>query len=191
MKRKSIRVAVSVAVFLSVLVALGLAAQDRYTVKVPGGLAFSDFRGYEDWQPVAPSHTDGTNIMRMIVANPVMIKAYKEGVPGNGKPFPEGSKIAKIEWRPKKITDPPFSASNPDTVPGELFTVEVIEKDSKRFPDTHGWGYATFEYDAVSGTFTPATEASKPPQGHDAKCGAACHTLAAAKDYIFTPYPKR
>src|SRR5580658_3608549 len=119
MKRKSIRVAVSVAVFLSVLVALGLAAQDRYTVKVPGGLAFSDFRGYEDWQPVAPSHTDGTNIMRMIVANPVMIKAYKEGVPGNGKPFPEGSKIAKIEWRPKKITDPPFSASSPDTVPGD------------------------------------------------------------------------
>jgi hypothetical protein len=168
-----------------------IAAPDKYTVKVPSGLAFSDFRGYEDWQAVGPSHTDGTNIMRLIVANPVTITAYKEGIPGNGKPFPEGSKIAKIEWRPKKITDPPFSAGVPDTVPGELFAVEFIEKDSKRFPDTHGWGYGTFEYDGASGTFTPATLASKPPQGHDAKCGAACHVLAASKDYIFTEYGKR
>ena len=76
-------------------------------------------------------------------------------------------------------------------MPGELFAVEFIEKDSKRFSDTHGWGYGTFEYIAASGTFTPATLASKPPQGHDARCGAACHTLAASKDYIFTPYAKR
>ena len=176
---------------LTVVGGWAIAAQDKYTVKVPNGLSFGDFRGYEDWQPVAPSHTDATNIMRLIVANPVMITAYKAGVPGNGKPFPEGSKIAKIEWRPKKVTTPPFSASGPDTVPGDLFAVEVIEKDSKRFPDTHGWGYATFEYDAVAGTFTPATEASKPPQGHDAKCGAACHNLTPATDYIFTAYPKR
>jgi len=33
--------------------------------------------------------------------------------------------------------------------------------------------------------------ASKPPVGHDAKCGAACHEIAASKDYIFTAYPKR
>ena len=139
----------------------------------------------------APSQTDAQNVIRLILANPVMIDAYKEGVPGNGKPFPEGSKIAKIEWRPKKLTDPPFSASIPDTVPGDLTEVEFIEKDSKRFSDTHGWGYGMFDYDAASGTFTPATSASKPPQGNDAKCGAACHTLAASKDYIFTAYAKR
>ena len=120
-----------------------------------------------------------------------MIKAYQKGVPGNGKPFPDGSKIVKLEWRPKKITAPPFSASAPDTVPGDLTQVEFIVKDSKRFSDTHGWGYAMFDYDAKSGTFAPATSASKPPVGHDAKCGAACHTLAASKDYIFTAYPKR
>jgi hypothetical protein len=166
-------------------------AQDKYTVKVPNGLAFSEFKGYEDWQAVGPSLTDAQNVIRLILANPVMIDAYKAGVPGNGKPFPEGSKIAKIEWRPKKVTDPPFTASVPDTVPGELAVVEFIEKDSKRFPDTHGWGYAMFEHDAASDTFTPATSASKPPQGQDAKCGAACHTIAASKDYIFTPYAKR
>ncbi|MBV9761437.1 MAG: cytochrome P460 family protein [Acidobacteriaceae bacterium] len=165
--------------------------QDKYAVKVPGGLALSEIKGYEDWQAVGPSLTDAPHVIRLIVANPVMIDAYKEGVPGNGKPFPDGSKIAKIEWRPKQITDPPFSAKTPDTVPGDLAAVELIVKDSKRFPDTHGWGYATFDYDAASGIFTPATSASKPPQNHDAKCGAACHTLAASKDHIFTAYAKR
>jgi hypothetical protein len=188
--------------WLMVIIALALAVlsgrassaqdkQDKYTLKVPGGLAFSEFKGYEDWQAVAPSQTDAANVIRLILANPVMIDAYKDGVPGNGKPFPDGSKIAKIEWRPKKLTDPPFSASTPDTVPGDLFVVEFIEKDSKRFSDAHGWGFAMFDYDASSSKFTPATLASKPPQGHDAKCGTACHTLAASKDYIFTAYPKR
>jgi Cytochrome P460 len=165
--------------------------QDKYTLQIPGGLAFSDIRGYEQWQVVGPSITEAANVIRVIVANPVMLTAYQEGVPGNGKPFPEGSKIVKLEWRPKKITDPPFSASTPDIVPGDLAQVEFIVKDSKRFSDTHGWGYGMFDYDAASGTFAPATKASKPPVNHDAKCGAACHELAASKDYIFTAYPKR
>ena len=164
--------------------------QDKYTLQIPGGLAFSEIRGYEQWQVVGPSLTEAANVIRAIVANPVMIKAYQEGVPGNGKPFPDGSKIAKIVWQQKKLTDAPFAASVPDTVPGDLNEVEFIEKDSKRFPDTHGWGYAVFDYDASSG-FKPATLTSKSPQAQDAKCGAACHTLAASQDYIFTAYPKR
>ena len=165
--------------------------QDKYSLAITGGLAFSEIRGYESWQVVGPSFTEAANVLRAIVANPVMIKAYQEGIPGNGKPFPDGSKIVKLEWKPKKITDPPFSASAPDTVPGDLEQVEFIVKDSKRFSDTHGWGYGMFDYDVSSGTFKPATLSSKPPVGNDAKCGAACHTLAASKDYIFTDYPKR
>jgi Cytochrome P460 len=165
--------------------------QDRYTLAIPGGLSFSEIRGYEDWQPVGPSLTDAQNVIRLIVANPVMIKAYRDGVPGNGKPFPDGSKIVKLEWRPKKLTDPPFSASTPDTVPGDLTEVEFIVKDSKKFSDSHGWGYAMFDYNSAAGTFAPATLSSHPPVGHDAKCGASCHTLAKATDFIFTAYPKR
>jgi hypothetical protein len=165
--------------------------QDKYTLQIPGGLSFSEIRGYERWQVVGPSLTEAANVIRVIVANPVMIQAYEEGIPGNGKPFPDGSKIVKLEWSLKKITDAPFSPNTADTVPGDLTEVEFIVKDSKRFSDTHGWGYAMFDYDAASGTFAPATEASKPPVGHDAKCGAACHTLAASKDYIFSAYPKR
>src|ERR1700689_205205 len=100
-------------VIFSVLLTVAFAAQDKYSVKVPGGLAFSEFRGYEDWQVVAPSQTDAQNVIRVILANPVMIDAYRQGVPGNGKPFPDGSKIAKIEWRPRKITEAPFSATTP------------------------------------------------------------------------------
>ena len=194
MKTTLYGVAAIVALMIAVVAARSSSAQekqDKYTLQIPGGLAFSEIRGYEQWQLVGPSLTEAANVIRVILANPVMIKAYQEGIPGNGKPFPDGSKIVKLEWRPKKLTDPPFSASTPDTVPGDLAEVEFIVKDSKRFSDTHGWGYAMFDYDAASGTFAPASSASKPPVGHDAKCGAACHMLAASKDYIFTAYPKR
>jgi hypothetical protein len=181
---------------LSVLVGFTLAqdkfvGQDKYTVKVPNGLEFSEFRGYEDWQVVAPSHTDAYNVMRVILANPVMMKAYREGIPSNGKPFPDGSKSAKIQWAPRKITEAPFSATTPDTVPGRLTEVEFMEKDSVRFADAGGWGFAAFDYDETSNTFSPATLADKPPQGNDARCGATCHTLAAKKDNVFTEYPRR
>src|SRR5215469_13123521 len=159
MKSKEMTMIAAVAGVLAIIGGAAIAAQDKYTVKVPGGLAFSEFRGYEDWPSVGPSYTDAQNAVRLILANPVMIEAYKKGVPGNGKAFPEGSTIAKIVWRPKKITDPPFSASVPDSVPGDLTEVEFIVKDSKRFPDTHGWGYVMFDYDAASGTFTPANTA--------------------------------
>ena len=168
-----------VTIVLVVLAALGsiaLAAQDRYTLKL-GELAFSDFRGYEDWKVVAVSQTE--TLMKVIVANDVMMDAYRQGLPADGKLFPEGSKIAKIEWTFKKSAVAPYSVMVPDT----LKAVAVIEKDSKRFPDTHGWAYGNFDYDAASDTFTP--------QGNDAKCGYACHTTVAARDYIFTGYPKR
>jgi Cytochrome P460 len=194
MKRIAIPLMVLIAVMLAVLgsrVSSAQDKQDKYSLAIPGGLSFSEIRGYEGWEPVAPSLTDAQNVIRLIVANPVMIKAYRDGVPGNGKPFPDGSKIAKIEWRPKKLTDPPFSANTPDTVPGDLTVVEFIVKDSKKFSDSHGWGYAMFDYNAAAGTFAPATLSSHPPVGHDAKCGATCHTLAKATDFIFTAYPKR
>jgi hypothetical protein len=76
------------------VVGVTLAAQDKYTVQVPGGLAFSAFRGYEDWQAVSVSQTEER--LKVILANSAMIDAYRAGVPGNGQPFPDGSKMAKI-----------------------------------------------------------------------------------------------
>ena len=174
--KSMLRIAIVVA--LAVLSGVAISAQDKYTLQVPNGLPFSDFRGYEDWQLVSVAQTEER--LKVIVANPTMIDAYKAGVPGNGKPFPDGSKIAKIQWKPKKSTEAPFSVNVPDTF-ADLF---LIEKDSKRFPDSGGWGYAQFDYDPKSDTFAPNKDGTP-------ACGHTCHKAVKAKDYIFHPYQKR
>jgi hypothetical protein len=116
------------AIVLAVLGGAAFAAQDKYTVKVPGGLAFSEFTGYESWQAVAISHSE--KAVALILANPVMINAYRAGVPGNGKPFPDGSKMTKIHWDPKKSE----TAPSPTTVPGALQNVDFMVKDARGSP---------------------------------------------------------
>jgi len=177
-------VMVIIALVLGVSGGRAIPAQDKYTLKVPNGLAFSEFRGYEAWQVVSISQ-DGP-LVAAILANPVMIKAYVAGVPGNGKPFPDGAKMAKIHWSPKKLETFPAA-----TVPGTQHDVDFMVKDSKRFADSGGWGWAVFDYDAASDTFTPGTMADKPPQGNDAKCGFVCHTTVKTRDYVFTDYGHR
>ena len=174
-----------IAVVVAVLGGRAISAQDKYTVQVPNGLAFSEFRGYEDWQTVSVSQTDGA--LAVILANPVMIDAYRAGVPANGKPFPDGAKMAKIHWNPKKQETYPGQP----TVPGTQHDVDFMVKDRKRFGDRGGWGYGAFEYDAASDAFSPATGADNPPQGNDARCGFACHTIVKTRDYVFTEYGKR
>jgi hypothetical protein len=124
--------------------------------------------------------------MAVILGNTTMIEAYRAGIPANGKAVPDGAKMAKVHWTPTQNT---FFRNA--SVPGELLNVDLMVKDSKRFADSGGWGYAVFDYNAASDTFTPGTEAGTPPQGNDAKCGFACHTVAKARDYVFTEYGKR
>lgn len=153
-------------------------SQDKYKLTSPSGIAFADFKGYEDWSVVSSARTD--DVLKVIVANPAMIKAYKAGIPGNGKPFPEGSKIAKLQWKFKKSTEAPFVVDVPDVF-AQAF---LIEKDSKRFPKSAGWGYAVFNYDAAADKFSPDDKSLS-------DCGHVCHTAVKAKDYIFHPYQKR
>jgi Cytochrome P460 len=176
---------VVIAVALAVLGGRAISAQDKYTVQVPNGLAFSEFRGYEGWQVIAVSQNG--DLIVAILGNPEIIAAYQAGVPGNGRPFPDGSKMAKIHWNAKKSAEAPA----PTLVPDTLHDIDFMVKDSKRFADSGNWGWAAFNYDSASDTFTPATLADNPPQGNDAKCGFACHTIVKAKDYVFTAYPKR
>jgi hypothetical protein len=173
---------------LGVLGGSAIHAQDvgpaKNKVRVPGGLAFSDFKGYESWQTISISYNE--RLMSLTVGNPAMIKAYQAGIPGNGQPFPDGARMAKIHWVPKKLETFPGTM-----VPGVQNDVDFMLKDSKRFADSGGWGYAAFKYDAASDTFRPFNETDQPPQANDAKCGAACHTIARAKDYVFTEYGRR
>jgi hypothetical protein len=94
MKSRNILV-VAIAAVLADLGGMALAAQGKYTLQVPNGFSFFDFRGYESWQVVSIAETE--EVLKVIVANPTMIDAYQAGVPGNGKAFPDGTKIAKIQ----------------------------------------------------------------------------------------------
>lgn len=177
------------ATVVAMVLALGggwaLSAQDKYTLQVPNGLAFSEFRGYEDWPVIAVHRTEG--LLKVVVGNPVAMDAFRAGIPGNGKPFPDGSKMAKVEWQQKKSADAPYDIA----VPGTIYDVDFMVKDAKRFADSGGWGYAVFVNDAASGTYKPGTLTHKPPQANDAKCGVACHTIVQGKDFVFTEYAPR
>ena len=176
MNRK-IMVTIGISTWVAVLGVLATSAQDKYSARVPGGLAMSEFKGYETWQAISTSRNE--RVVAMILGNQVMIEAYQAGIPANGRPVPDGAKMAKIHWTPK-----PNAFFKDATVPGNLLNVDFMAKDSKRFADSGGWGCAVFDYNAASDTFTPGTPAGSPPQGNDAKCGFACHMVAKARDYV-------
>jgi hypothetical protein len=177
------RMVVIVGAVLSVALGTAVArqggAQDRTTLKAANGVAWAEFKGYEMWQVVAPSATDDG--IKSIVANPAMIAAYRGGA-GNGHAFPDGSMIAKIEWAKVPNPDSPYTV----VVPGALKSVSFIEKDSKRFKDTDGWGYAQFKYDAASNALQPSTT-----DPGFAKTCHECHTTVKGRDFIFTKYAPR
>ena len=153
------------------------AAQDRLSVKVPNGLALSEFKGYDTWQTIAPSQTDEG--LKAILGNSVMIDAYKAGMPDNGRSVPDGAMMAKLEWTKKSDDTSPYAVSVPDKLKSASFMI----KDAKRFADTGGWGYAQFTYDSAADTFKPT--------GTGSGCGYACHTRVKARDFVFTHYARR
>jgi hypothetical protein len=186
MNPKTVSPTIIGAILLGV-VATGVAisAQDRYSLKVPGGLAFAEFKGYETWQAISVSHNGDK--LAVILGNPLMIEAFKSGIPENGSAFPDGAKMVKIHWEVKKKEAYPGQP----LVAGSFHDVDLMVKDNKRFADSGGWGYGAFEYEAASDSFRPANTSDQPPQNNDAKCGAACHTVVKARDYVFTEFPKR
>lgn len=165
--------------------------KDRYTLTSPSGIAFSEFKGYERWQIVGPSQADegigcGTSpdpgCIKATVGNLAMIQAYADGTPFNGKPVPDGAAFAKIEWAKARDTTAGYAM----TVPGELAEVSFMVKDAKRFPENDGWGYAKFQYNAGSDTWTAFGDGKE----FQSACHA-CHTLVKASDFVFTRYAKR
>jgi hypothetical protein len=150
---------------------------DKYDVKAPQGLGFAEFKGYESWPVIGVSASPDRNLIQVIVGNPEMIAAMEAGSPGNGKPFPNGAKMAKVHWTAKQSKDPGQA-----TVPDTLHDVDFMVKDTVRFPDG-GWGYQLFNYDVATDVFTPSIP--------DATCGVACHRAAKNRDYVFTVFQKR
>ena len=191
MKRAHITAMVITVPCLLVLDAV-LAAQDRFALKAANGIAFAEFKSYQGWQLIATSNPDdasgcGTSKVgctKAILGNPAMIRAYSDGIPANGKPVPDGAAMAKVEWLKARDTASPYGVE----VPGTQTEVAFMVKDSKRFKETNGWGYATFQYDAATKTYKPAT--------NDPNIGRTlchpCHTAGVkGRDYVYTSYAER
>jgi hypothetical protein len=171
-------------------VGIAFAVQDRYTLKSSTGLSFSEFRGYERWQMIGSTMSDAgvgcgsspdPGCIKSVLGNPAMIKAYADGFPANGKSVPDGAAFVKIEWAKARDTTAGYAM----IVPGNLAEVAFMVKDSKRFPRTDGWGYATFQYDAAKDDWKPKSDPNLAAGCH------ACHTLVKKHDFVFTHYAKR
>lgn len=165
------------------LVALLLAAapagaEDEGPV-CPNGLALSRIRGYESWTFLAAHLRTDKMEIRYLLANDVAAASFKDGAGTGGGKFAEGSIVVKVKY--DVVKNP---AHPPSLEPGRLKAVEYMVKNSARFSDTDGWGYAAFPYDASSGIFSAAGDS---PTFHHV-CHA-CHTEKVAhKDFVFTDW---
>ena len=90
--------------------------------------------------------------------------------------------MAKVEWTKQRNPGPPYAF----TEPGRLTEVSFMVKNSKRFPGTNGWGYATFRYDAAAGTWKAFGDSPA-----FANTCHGCHTIVKAHDFVYTSYAQR
>ena len=132
--------------------------------------------GYRDWKVVSVAHEAGDlNDIRAILGNDIAIKAYRE----NKLPFPEGAIVGRIAWSyvPSEENnktfgrDQSFVAGSPTA-----FYLQFMEKDSKKYAATGGWGYSSFDNNGKS-TGTASMQSCYP-----------CHQLIKSRDFIFTRY---
>ena len=94
----------------------------------------------------AVSISQDAGAIAVILAKPVMIDALGWDS-WHGKSFPRRLQDGKVDWKPKPSETFPAA-----TVPGTLDNVDFMERDSKRFADTGGWGWAVFDYTTASDT---------------------------------------
>ena len=144
----------------------GSAAADEaspiFGVRIPAG--------YRQWELIAPAQeAEPLNELRAVLGNPIAIKAYKD----QALPFPDGTIFAKLAW--KHIQSPDFA---PASIPGAATTVQIMVKDSKKYPTTGGWGFGRF----IDG---------KPVDAAQHETCFACHEARVKdRDYVFTRYAK-
>ena len=131
------------------------------------------FPDYRSWQVIAPSYREDKKHIRVVLGNPVAVKAMRDNV----RPLPDGAVLAKIAWTVRK--HPSFPVA---TQPDAFVQVEFMVKDAAAYKATGGWGFARFVGTDLK------------PYGKDAgfvqEC-FGCHTPVKGNDYLFriTPLP--
>jgi hypothetical protein len=155
--------------------------KDRWSLAAPNGLTFGLIKGYPDWEMVSAHYRTDIKEIHVILGNSAAVAALAQGAGENGRAFPEGVTLVKLGYSLHE--DPYFAAS---IEPDVLQRVEYVTKDSARFQDTGGWGFARFVYDASANTFSAF--------GRDKSFAQPCfdcHKLAAERDFIFTAFARR
>ena len=136
-----------------------------YGIKLPPG--------YRDWKLISVAHEEGNqNDLRAVLGNDVAIKAYRDGK----LPFPDGTIIARLAWTyvPSEENNKVFGRTQ-SFVAGTPTNVQFMVKDSKKYAETGGWGYAQFKD-------------GKPDGKADLTTCFPCHEPVKARDFIFTRY---
>lgn len=134
----------------------------------PNGIAL--ITGYRSWEAIAPSYREDKNHIRIILGNAIAIKAMKEKT----RPFPDGSIMAKVAWNTTK--HPKFPVA---TIPDTFSQVEFMIKDSTKYKETGGWGFARF----VGNDLKPYGKDS----GFVQEC-FGCHQPVKGNDFVFTGF---
>jgi len=163
--------------FTAVLVTGSLAFASDWDLEAPTGLKFGLIKGYENWHVVATHYRTDKNELRYIIGNDIAVEAYRKGM----KKFPAGAILVKIGYSLKK--NPAFPAS---VEPDVIQRVEFMIKDPEKFPETAGWGFARFVYDAKSGKYKVFGKSAK-----DYMQCFTCHQAVKDKDFVFTDYVRR
>jgi len=132
------------------------------------------FPGYRDWRLISVAHEEGKlNDLRAILGNDIAVQAYRE----KNLAFPDGSVIARIAWdySPSQENNKVFGQQQSFVAGAPKEGVQFMVKDSTKYADTGGWGFAQF-YDG------------KPVEEAVIKTCFPCHAPAKAHDFVFTRY---
>ena len=102
--------------------------------------------GYRDWKFISAAHEAGElNDIRVAIGNDKAIKAYRAG-----KSFPEGTIIGRVAWKmvPSEENNKIFGQAQ-SFVPGDApdWYLQFMEKNTKKYAATGGWGYSNFGKD--------------------------------------------
>ncbi|HWJ75409.1 MAG TPA: cytochrome P460 family protein [Kaistia sp.] len=161
-------------VFILAPMAMGAGIENDPTAEAPSSSDLSPIygvaipSGYRHWEFVAPATEEAPlDELRAVLGNPAAIASSRADAPR----FPDGTVFVKLAWKRKQSPD-----FDPATVPGAATTVQVMVKDSKRFPSTGGWGFGRF----IDG---------EPVDWAQHETCWACHQARASDhDFVFTRY---
>ncbi len=142
--------------------------KEKQTLSVmpaPNGIQF--IPGYQNWKAISTSDRFDNGSIRVIYGNDIAIKAINEN---HINPWPDGSTLAKVAWA--QLID---STGNIRT--GEFKQVEFMIKDTKKYSQTNGWGWARWRG-------TDLKPYGKAPSFTN-EC-INCHRPESNNDYVFT-----